>query len=258
MSDLIMLTQSGKVWRLHETQPLAAAVSTGFTALDAALAGGWPVHTVIDLQSLTGIGELRLLLPLLLHLQESGKLLIFINPPALLSSQMLAQAGIQLSQVLVLEPKNSKEAFWAAEVSLKSGCCSIVLQWQSLLSVAQLKRLQLCAEQGQASHILLRGLQQQLALPVALSMQLKPALQGLNIHILKRRGGNPRAQITLNWQQHHPKLCLPEEQFSQSPTHKVADTTRQSYTAGSAHQNNHQASHQTSHQAMAELFSQTA
>jgi cell division inhibitor SulA len=251
MSGLLSLTQSGKVWRLNEAQPLAAAISTGFTELDLALAGGWPVHTVIDLQSLTGIGELRLLLPLLLQLQKSGKLLIFINPPALLSSQMLAQAGIQLSQVLVLEPKNSKEACWAAEIGLKSGCCSIVLQWQSRLSVAQLKRLQLCAEQGRASHILLRGLQQQLALPVALSMQLTPALQGLNIHILKRRGGNPRSHTILNWQQHYPQLCLPDkEQSTQNHIRKVAQNTTQPYIANSGIK--------TAYQAEAVMFGQTA
>lgn len=212
MSDLVMLTQSGKVWRLNEAQSSVAFISTGFTELDQALAGGWPQHTVIDLQSQTGIGELRLLVPLLQHQQQYGKLLVFISPPARLSSQMLAQAGIQLTQVLVLQPKNAKEAFWAAEICLKSGCCSIVLQWQSQLSVTQLKRLQLSAEQGQASHILLRPLQQQLALPVALSLQLMPSPVGLTIHIVKRRGGRPRAQTELNWQQHYPELCLPAEE----------------------------------------------
>lgn len=209
MSTLAMLTATGKVWRLNEIQPAAGAVSTGFAELDQALAGGWPVHTVIDIQSQTGIGELRLLLPLLQQLQQADKLLICIDPPAQLSAQMLEQAGILLSQLLILKPQHATEAFWAAEVCLKSGCCSTVLQWQSTLSVAQLKRLQLCAEQGKCSHILLRAPQQQLALPVALSLRLNADRQGLAIDILKRRGASPSSRLLLDWQQHYPQLCFP-------------------------------------------------
>jgi hypothetical protein len=151
-----------------------------------------------------------LLLPLLQQ-QQQGKLLVFIAPPLKLCGQMLQQAGLQLSQLLILTPHNAKDAFWAAEVCLKSGCCSAVLQWQASLSVAQLKRLQLCAEQGQSCHLLLRPLQSQLALPVALSLQLSPHPLGIAIDILKRRGGHHRSRIVLDWQQHYPQLCMPAE-----------------------------------------------
>lgn len=210
MSALSKLTATGKVWRLSEVQATTAVVSTGFHELDQALAGGWPLHTVIDLQSQLGIGELRLLLPLLQQ-QQQGKLLVFIAPPLKLCGQMLQQAGLQLSQLLIITPHNAKDAFWAAEVCLKSGCCSAVLQWQASLSVAQLKRLQLCAEQGQSCHLLLRPLQSQLALPVALSLQLSPHPLGIAIDILKRRGGHHRSRIVLDWQQHYPQLCMPAE-----------------------------------------------
>lgn len=215
MSVLAKLAATGKVWRLSEVQATTAAVSTGFAELDLALAGGWPQHTVIDIQSQTGIGELRLLLPLLQQRQQEGKLLICIAPPLQLGAQMLEQAGIQLSQLLILHPQNAKEAFWAAEVCLKSGCCSAVLQWQTALSVAQLKRLQLCAEQGQSCHLLLRPPQQQLALPVALSLQLSPHPQGIAIDILKRRGGRHSGRIILDWQQQYPQLCIPANDTAQ-------------------------------------------
>lgn len=224
MSVLSKLTATGKVWRLSEVQATTAVVSTGFYELDQALAGGWPLHTVIDIQSQIGIGELRLLLPLLQQ-QQQGKLLVFIAPPLKLCAQMLQQAGLQLSQLLILTPHNAKDAFWAAEVCLKSGCCSAVLQWQANLSVAQLKRLQLCAEQGQSCHLLLRPPQSQLALPVALSMQLSPHPLGITIEILKRRGGHHRGSIVLDWQQHYPQLCVAASVTKTSSVHHTRSGT---------------------------------
>ena len=42
--------------------------------------------------------------------QRSGRLLVFISPPAQPCADMLAAAGIVLSQLVIITPKTAKEA----------------------------------------------------------------------------------------------------------------------------------------------------
>ena len=189
MTTVSELKASGQVWSLHEAIPHGMMLSSGFAELDQVLAGGFPAHTVIELQSPLGIGEFRLLLPCLTRTSARSLLLVFINPPLPISSQMLQTAGISPEQVLFLHPANVQDALWAAEQCLKSACCGSVVLWQPQLSIAQLKRLQLCALDGQATLFMFRDQRQhQLSLPLALSLQITPALQGVRVRVLKRRG----------------------------------------------------------------------
>ncbi len=160
MTTVSELKASGQIWSLHDQTPVGALLSTGFAELDQALAGGFPAHTVVELHSPMGIGELRLLLPCLTRPAACSQLLALINPPLLIGSQMLQAAGIAADQVLLLQPANTQDALWAAEQCLKSGCCGSVILWQRTLSIAQLKRLQLCAQDGQASLFIFRGQRQ--------------------------------------------------------------------------------------------------
>lgn len=209
MTTLSELKASGHIWSLHDQLSPSVLMSTGFAELDQMLAGGFPAHTVIELHSPIGIGELRLLLPCLTRPLVQAQLLVFINPPMLIGSQMLQAAGITHSQVLILQPATAQDALWAAEQCLKSGCCGSVVLWQPSLSIAQLKRLQLCAQDGQASLFMFRGQQQtHISLPVALSLQLSPALQGVKVQVLKRRGGWPTAPVLVDMTARWPRLSL--------------------------------------------------
>ena len=208
MSALLQqLARRQLLWHGNSQQAAYQAVSSGYPQLDQQLAGGFPATGLIDIQTDTGIGELRLLLPYLQQQQQrSGRLLVFISPPAQPCADMLAAAGIVLSQLVIITPKTAKEALWAAEQCLQSGCAAAVLVWQVPLKLALARRLQLAAEQGAAILVLLRRPAAGLSLPVNLSLELKPHRHGLQLSVLKRKGGWPAAAFLLDMQQHWPAL----------------------------------------------------
>ena len=149
MSALLeQLNRRQWLWHGNSQQAAYQAVSSGYAQLDQQLAGGFPASGVIDLQSDIGIGELRLLLPYLQQQHTDGRLLVLICPPAQPCADMLAAHGINLTQLLLLRPRQTKDALWAAEQCLQSGVVSTVLLWQHRLTLAQARRLQLAAFQG--------------------------------------------------------------------------------------------------------------
>ena len=104
--------------------------------------------------------------------------------------------SITLSRLLRIQPKRAAETLWATEQSLRSGLCGAVLSWPERLNGRALRRLQLAAESGRAMGVLFRPLQAASdASPAALRLKLTPALGGMTVEILKRRGGWARAPI---------------------------------------------------------------
>lgn len=212
MSALLeQLTRRQLLWHGNSQHTAYQAVPSGYAELDQQLAGGFPATGLIDIQTGTGIGELRLLLPYLQQQQSGGRLLVFISPLAEPCADMLCAAGIVLSQLVIITPKTGKDALWAAEQCLQSGCCASVLLWQVPLKQAQARRLQLAAEQGAASLILLRRPQQGLSLPVNLSIKLQPHRQGVLLSVQKRKGGWPAAPFLVDMQNRWPGLCFSTE-----------------------------------------------
>lgn len=210
MSALLeQLSRRQLVWSGNSQQAAYQAMASGYAEVDLQLAGGFPACGVIALESAPGIGELRLLLPYLQRLQQqTERLLVLIAPPAEPCADMLAAQGITLSQLLVIQPGTVKEALWAAEQCLQSGCVASVLLWQPPISLAQARRLQLAAEQGNASLVLLRQPGAALPLPVSLSMRLLADPQGIKLEVQKRKGGWPAAPFVVSMQQRWPLLCL--------------------------------------------------
>ncbi len=209
------LKQKQWLWQGSDTPNEHDLVPSGFAHLDAQLNGGFPRYGVVEIQSLPGIGELRLLLP---HLSASTsassspnatRLMVFIQPPGILSIQQLAELGISVNQVMVIEPQNAQHALWAAEQCAKSGACSHVLLWADDLQVHQARRLQVASETGQCLQFLFRRPQQhQLSLPVSLSLALHPSEQGLELEINKRKGGWQHGRFRVDMQREWPDLAL--------------------------------------------------
>ncbi len=194
------------VWRGQGQMPGRVLVASGLEPLDTALGGGLPAVGVVTVQSPPGIGELRLLWQ---YLETGRELLVFINAPGRLNGVMLAHQKLALSRVLVITPKTAKDPLWAAELCLKSGCCSRVILWSNALQVHQVKRLQLAAEQGQASILIFSAQRGMSALPATLSLVLSPAEGGVRVEVMKHRGGWPvpafYQPLTKRW----PRLAMP-------------------------------------------------
>lgn len=217
MSALLeQLARRQLVWQGNNQHAAYQPVASGFSSLDQLLAGGLPGSGLIDIQTDTGIGELRLLLPYLHYQQQNNRLLVLINPPAQPCADMFSSAGIALEQLLIISPKNAKDALWAAEQCLQSGCTGAILLWQSVLSLSQARRLQLAAEQNHASLVLLRQAGAGLSLPVNLSVKLTPHRHGVQLEVLKRKGGWPQPPALISMQQRWPALCFAGESFAGS------------------------------------------
>ena len=169
----------------------ASVVKSGFPALDAELpGGGWPAGTLTEiLPAHQGIGELRLLGPALAGLSRRGLRLAWIAPPHLPYAPALAAAGIDIAKLVIVRTASLKETLWATEQALASNACGAVLAWPESAKYAELRRLQIAAEGGQAPAFLFRP--QEAAgesSPAALRIALGTADGGLAVHLFKRRG----------------------------------------------------------------------
>lgn len=134
-----------RLWRAHE-QAQIRAEPTGYAALDRVLpGGGWPLGAVSEiLHAQPGVGELSLALPLLTRLTQAQRKVALIAPPFLPYTPRLLGVGIELAQLLVVEPDSEQNALWSAELLLRAG--GNVLLWIARADAHALRRLQLAAE----------------------------------------------------------------------------------------------------------------
>jgi len=209
-SILAQLHDSHQIWHGNNHHLISDSITTGDTGLDDYLHGGWPEASVIELQSINGIGELRLLMPYLASQAQSTRLVAFIAPPSQLGSQMLASNELDTSQVLVLYSQRDNDILWSVEQCLKSGCVGVIVLWHQQFTSAQIKRFKLAAEQGQASLIIIRHQPNlSLCLPVQLSLSLAPHQHGLMISINKQLGHWSKAPYLLDMRKQWPDLVTP-------------------------------------------------
>jgi cell division inhibitor SulA/protein ImuA len=173
-------------------------VPTGFRALDARLpGGGWPLATLIELLvPAAGVGEIRLLLPALKRLamaeDAEPRWVAWLAPPHLPYAPALADAGLDPARMLVVRPRAGSDRLWAMEQALRSGACAAVLGWTGTADGTALRRLKLAAEEGRTPAFLLRpAAHRDDGSPAALRLALAARDFGLDVEILKSRGGAP-------------------------------------------------------------------
>ena len=180
------------IWRGDSLNRAGApVVSSGFPALDTALpGGGWPVGTLTEiLPAHEGIGELRLLGPALAGISQRGLRLAWIAPPHLPYAPALAAAGIDTAKLIIVRTASRKETLWAAEQALAANACGAVLAWTGEAKYAELRRLQIAAEGGQAPAFLFRLPEAASeSSPAALRIALGTSNGGLAVQVFKRRG----------------------------------------------------------------------
>lgn len=212
------------VWRARGQGPggagVSATLSTGFAALDHWLPGrGWPLRVLVELLlPQSGLGEFRLLAPVLARLGAAGRSVLLFNPPAVPSAPALVQMGLEPARcVLVCPPgvgvagsgmaarhaasrsglaRPVADLCWALEQTLRSGQAGAVLAWLGpQVGPAVLRRLQLAAQAQPGPVFLLReAAEAARPSPAALRLALAPdGADALVLQVLKQRGACPPA-----------------------------------------------------------------
>ncbi len=186
------------VWRGGEAATALSVIATGFTELDNCLPGrGWPVGALTEIcTQIPGSGEVSLVIPALAALSDGSiddmGWIAWISPPHSLYPPALAAGGVRLSRLLLAQAADTTDVLWGMEQALRSGSCQAVLGWADKTSERSLRRLQLAAESTRAWAVLYRPahcLKQ--ASPAALRLRLTAVAEGLEIDVLKTRGGRP-------------------------------------------------------------------
>lgn len=188
-------------------------VASGFAELDVQLpGGGWPRRALTELLlPHPGIGEIRLLAPSLAAAQRDGRLVMLFDPPAQLSAWALAQLGLDVGQLLVVQTQqrvsphvrpgaDGHDKLWAFEQALKSGHVGALLAWvPPRLRAERLRRLQLAAQAHDGAAFVMRetaAAERPSAAPLRLSLRAAGP-DALALRVLKRRGPPLERPITL-------------------------------------------------------------
>jgi len=194
---LEQLLRNPRIWKAGQGVRRQQTLPTGFTGLDAALSGGWPVGQLIELLvDPYGIGELRLLMPALAGL--TGKWIVLIAPPYIPYAPAFAEQGLNMSRLLVVRCRRQVDTLWAIEQALHSTTCAALLAWSDGADECSLRRLQLAAEaHGACLLVLFRSLRlRRQRSPAALRIQLRPAAAGaIELQVFKNRGGSPATVV---------------------------------------------------------------
>ncbi len=202
---LALSTLPASVWRAGRLDiSTNTGLSSGFSALDPVLPGaGWPVGALTELICREpGIGELRLLVPLLRRITQQRKFAILLAPPHIPYAPALASFGIDLSYLVVIQAPNAVDRLWAVEQTLKSTGFGALLAWlpQQRTRPEHLRRMQLAAQSAGGPVFLFRQLPAQFeASPAPLRLLLLPRPnQQLSVQVLKRRGPVIAQPLLLN------------------------------------------------------------
>ncbi len=205
------------LWRASQVgRPRELVFPSGFASLDEALpGGGWPASALTELLlPHPGVGELRLLAPVLARLQreQHERCLMWFDPPCLPCAWALRSLGLSPGQMVVvhsrvdaarlslqrrpaLQPPHRVPAahasLWALEHALRSGHVGAVLAWlPARLPADALRRLQLAAQGHEGPAFLLRdeaAATQASSAPLRLQLAAA-APDWLRVRVFKRRG----------------------------------------------------------------------
>jgi hypothetical protein len=114
-----------------------------------------------------------------------------IHPPHQPYAPAICAAGIDLNQLVVIEPKTTQAACWAAEHCLRALNGGVVIVWTQetqLLGDVALRRLRKAAQAGRSIGIALRPLRaQEQPSPAAVRLRYEAEDHGIRFTCFKRR-----------------------------------------------------------------------
>ena len=187
------------LWRAAQLgRASGRTVETGYPDLSAELPGaGWPQGALVELLiQKTGVGEMRLLAPALATV--SKRPVAFLQPPHLINAASTQYMGLPLDKTLVLRPKLSADALWAAEQILKSGTCGALVFWQEHVRPESLRRLQLAAKSGETLFFVVRPLATAIdPSPAELRVSVRPCEDGVSVEVVKRKGPSMDRRLSI-------------------------------------------------------------
>ncbi len=132
--------------RPSEPQTKAAARSTNQLS-------GKVTEIVLHDDDLT---HMPMLLPLLAQLSRDDRWFVWVAPPVVLPKALLADAGIDLSKVILLKPDDNHSVYDLSCQALKAGTCHAVITWPGYLSEDELEGLESAARSGESHGIVIR------------------------------------------------------------------------------------------------------
>lgn len=196
------LLQQGGVWNARiNPQPLRPVVSSGYPELDARLpAGGWQAGDLCEIwHDSPGQGELSLILPALATLSQQPRWILWVGAPAIPNAAALQQAGVRIEHMLLVHPRNYREAVWCMEEGLRSGHCSAVLGWPLEWHKNHIRRLQVAAsEHNSYCWLWPRTGFDASGSPAALRLGVqRPHFNQLQVECFKRRGSWPAGRFMI-------------------------------------------------------------
>ena len=189
------------LWLGRSKARVERAVASGFAELDGELpGGGWPQGALTELLlDREGIGELRVLVPALERLSRSGAWIALIAPPHLPYAPAFARAGIEPARVAVIEAREEKDRWWAAEQVLRSDSARALVFWPQSVNDARLRRLVVAMQEvATLAFVFARLERAALPSPAALRIRLSAAGEKLRLDVFKRRGGVTVAPVLLD------------------------------------------------------------
>jgi cell division inhibitor SulA/protein ImuA len=200
-----LLQNNPQIWRAKDAgRYQMAGTPTGFLELDAILpGGGWPANAILEMVvPQPGIGELRLLLPLMRSMTQQRRWILWVSPPYIPYAPALERAGIDMNYVVVIQADHShKDTLWSIEKALQSKACALVFTWLNGLAHGAIRRLQLAAETGHSLAVLFRQRDDKHS-PAALRLRLHPSAAGVHVEVLKARGSYQCRRVHINLQLH--------------------------------------------------------
>ena len=182
------------IWQASASLQQTHGLATGYPALDDSLhQGGWPLAAMTELLcDHSGIGELQVLLPTLIQYARQKRKLVFVSPPYMPYAPALKNAGISLTQIVIVQTRSAVEQLWAVDQLLRGDIAGAVLCWlaDGAANHSQLRKLQLAAQASRGMIVLFRSTRTAAeASPAALRIALSPTHGSCRLHILKQRGG---------------------------------------------------------------------
>ncbi|KEA62902.1 RecA/RadA recombinase [Marinobacterium lacunae] len=194
---LVNLLEQGQLWRGSHagSESIGGVEISGYSQLDEKLyGGGWLKGQLVELlYSGEGLGEIRLIWPLLRRFSAESKPVFWIDPPHHLYPIALQNAGIGLSSQYVVYTSSTRDRLWTIEQVLKSGMSPLVLSWlDDRVVTSSLRRLQLAVQAGGGLGWVMRpeSVRNQSS-AAAYRMVLNRQGQSTELTLLKRRGGWP-------------------------------------------------------------------